>query len=105
MAYPPWDPTTRPLYAPNVLMAYPTPLGPPMEVLAAYHWADFGRQNALVAALAASRHLAFLNVHTQTALRPGGHMPARKSAAGDCAHYCIPGPLDTWVRLLLALWT
>ena len=31
-------------------------------------------------------------------------MPARKSAAGDCAHYCLPGPIDEWVRLLLALW-
>ena len=26
--------------------------------------------------------------------RPGGHMPTRKSASGDCAHYCIPGPID-----------
>ena len=41
----------------------------------------------------------------QTAQRPGGHMPARKAAGGDCAHYCLPGPIDEWVRLLLALWS
>lgn len=71
----------------------------------AHHWADFGRQNGLAAELAARHNLTFLDVHYATSLRPGGHMPSRKAAAGDCAHYCLPGPIDEWVKLLLALWT
>lgn len=71
----------------------------------AFHWGEFGTQNAKVALLARERNITFMDVHTQTAQRPGGHMPSRKGTTGDCAHYCIPGPLDEWVRLLLALWT
>ena len=82
----------------------PFPYAAADHTVAAYHWAEFASQNALVARLAAARNITFLDVHTQTAQRPGGHMPARKSAAGDCAHYCLPGPIDEWVRLLLALW-
>ena len=39
-----------------------------------------------IARLAAERNITFLDVHGQTAQRPGGHMPARKAATGDCAH-------------------
>ena len=74
-------------------------------LMRAYHWADFGRQNGLAARLAALHNVTYLDVHYATSLRPGGHMPSRKAAAGDCAHYCLPGPIDEWVRLLLALWT
>ena len=83
----------------------PFPYAATDATLEAYHWPEFGRQNAQVARLAAAHNITFLDVHAQTARRPGGHMPGRKSAAGDCAHYCIPGPLDEWVRMLLALWT
>ena len=70
-----------------------------------YHWAEFARQNRLASDLAGANNLTYLDVHTATSYRPGGHMPTRKSASGDCAHYCIPGPIDEWVRLLLAFWT
>ena len=71
----------------------------------AYHWADFEPQNMFARRLAKERNITYLDVHYQTSMRPGGHMPARKAAPGDCAHYCLPGPIDEWVRLLLALWT
>ena len=70
-----------------------------------YHWADFERQNNVSREVAAAHRVAFLNVHPATAVRPGGHMPSRRGAKGDCAHYCLPGPIDEWVRSLLALWT
>lgn len=74
-------------------------------VMRSYHWAEFDRQNALAARLARLHNFTFLDVHYATSLRPGGHMPSRKAAAGDCAHYCLPGPIDEWTKLLLALWT
>ena len=66
-----------------------------------YHWAEFGQQNAKVRRLVTERNMTFLDVHGQTSMRPGGHMPGRV----DCAHYCMPGPIDEWLRLLLALLT
>ena len=75
------------------------------NVSAAYHWADFERQNQVAHSVAASHEVTFLHVHPATLTRPGGHMPPRRGAHGDCAHYCLPGPIDEWVRSLLALWT
>jgi len=39
--------------------------------------------------------LRFLNVFNMTALRPDGH-----TAANDCLHYELPGPVDWWNHLL-----
>ena len=75
------------------------------DVVKGFNWANFEQQNEKVAKVAAAFNITYLDVHYATSLRPGGHMPSRKTAAGDCAHYCIPGPIDEWSRLLLALWT
>lgn len=34
-------------------------------------------------------------------LRPDSHPGSNSTAGGDCLHYCIPGPLDLFSRLLL----
>ena len=64
----------------------------------------------------------FMDVFVSTQSRPGGHRfssksvgdvrrPARRSTPQsrrtetDCAHYCIPGPLNDWAISLLAFWT
>lgn len=36
----------------------------------------------------------FLDVNALTRLRPDGHMP------GECLHYCQPGPIDEWQKIL-----
>ncbi|CAI5515036.1 unnamed protein product [Closterium sp. Naga37s-1] len=53
-----------------------------------HHWGDFGRQNELAR-----------RVDTATGLRPDGHVMLKDGRA-DCLHYCLPGPADTWVRML-----
>ena len=58
---------------------------------------------ALQQQLVASGH-GNLDVHRATSLRPGGHMPHRKAANGDCAHYCLPGPLDEYEENVRQLW-
>ena len=83
----------------------PFPYAADDEATRSYYWQDFARQNAVARTVADAHSVTFLQVHQQTAKRPGGHMPARRGAKGDCAHYCLPGPIDEWVRLLLALWT
>eukprot|EP00668_Euglena_longa_P013324 GGOE01016033.1.p2 GENE.GGOE01016033.1~~GGOE01016033.1.p2 ORF type:complete len:141 (-),score=28.25 GGOE01016033.1:27-449(-) len=48
-------------------------------------------------------HTAVLNVSHLSALRPDAH-PAnltRHSSRHDCRHWCVPGLLDTWARVLL----
>lgn len=87
------------------LLDDPLPSPFPYAAGAEYHWEAFGRQNLLARELAAAFNHTFLDVHQATALRPGGHMPSRSAMPGDCAHYCLPGPIDEWVRLLFALWT
>ncbi|CAN0037514.1 unnamed protein product [Ectocarpus fasciculatus] len=39
-----------------------------------------------------------LDAYTPTLLRPDYHLGGDESP--DCLHYCIPGPIDHWVRLL-----
>ena len=65
----------------------------------------------------------FMDVFTATQSRPGGHRFVTRSKATelgrpthrskdklprvetDCAHYCIPGPINDWAVSLLAFWT
>ena len=91
------DPTPR--------LPSPFPYVASDERLARYHWAEWAGQNTIARQVTRAHNLTYLDVHHATSMRPGGHMPARKSSAGDCGHYCLPGPIDEWVRLLLALWT
>ena len=44
--------------------------------------------------------VTYLNTFTATSLRPGGRLHPN-----DCARWCLPGPIDEWSRLLLALIT
>ena len=45
-------------------------------------------------------HIAYMNLHPATAMRPKGHHKSRH----DCMHWCLPGPPDEWTRLSLAWW-
>ena len=51
-------------------------------------------------AASAGKYITFLDILRATAMRPGGRHSARK----DCTHWCLPGPVDDWVRLALAWW-
>ena len=55
---------------------------------------------AYTAGTSQSTHVAYLDVTRATAMRPGGRHSARK----DCVHWCLPGPVDDWARMLLAWW-
>ena len=44
--------------------------------------------------------VAYLDTFVSSSYRPGGRQPP-----GNCNHFCLPGPPDEWVRLLLASWT
>ena len=48
------------------------------------------------------RHLGvpYINTFVATSLRPGGRLHP-----DDCNHFCLPGPVDEWTRLLLAFAT
>lgn len=72
-----------------------------------YGWEHFEAQNDLVRAAAAAHGAPYLDVYYATSLRPGGHRPAMGAGGKgtDCMHYCLPGPIDDWARLLMAFWT
>ena len=76
---------TKPLEA-------PIPLG----ANAPYHWLSILPQNPIVKEEAHAIGGVFVDVAPMTALRADSHM-GRK----DCLHYCIPGPIDGWVQLIL----
>ncbi|CAN0009966.1 unnamed protein product [Phaeothamnion confervicola] len=66
-----------------------------------YNWADLKRHNALAEPIFAARGFVLLDVYTPTVRRFDSHI-----GGADCLHYCIPGPIDHWIRLLqLALTT
>lgn len=74
----------------------------PDAAAAKYNWNSFPRQNSLVERLVAEAAAAapdgapawlFLDVENSTVLRADRHR--------DGLHYCVPGPTDAWVRLLL----
>ena len=67
----------------------------------AYQWDQFESFNNVTRRIAAAHGVPYLDVYRATALRPGGRRPAFH----DCLHYCLPGPPDDWVRMLLMLWT
>ena len=96
--------STPPGHAPAVEAQAPPPsrallpLRSPKEAAAAlaaapagYHYADFARLNAALAA-ALPPGVVYLDVEPLTLLRPDHHT--------DPLHYCVPGPTDWWVWLL-----
>lgn len=67
-----------------------------------YHWKDFHAYNEILeeAFLNKSVHeWVLLDAYSPTILRADSH-PGEAGAALDCLHYCMPGPVDHWVRLL-----
>ena len=70
---------------------------------------QYPRFNQVARSMATSLGASFIDVAAPSALRPdgamGGYWPAGDSRQRDCVHYCLPGPIDEWTRLLLALLT
>ena len=67
---------------------------------AQYNWRSVEAREARAKALLSSLRIPYLDTFVSTSYRPGGRMPP-----GNCNHFCLPGPVDDWVRLLLAYWT
>lgn len=63
-----------------------------------YHWGDMAATNAVAACLALEYGASFINV-----FRLSSHRPDVPFVPGDCVHSCLPGPVDEWARMLLAL--
>ena len=61
-----------------------------------YHWGQFKQQNFLTRSLILTsfQKILYIDVASLTDLRRDSHIGAH-----DCLHYCIPGPVDTWVEL------
>lgn len=66
-----------------------------------FMWHTFAKQNREARAIAEDVGAIFLDVEPMSRLRADSH-PGRKPEVKqiDCLHWCIPGPLDTWARLL-----
>ncbi|GJP54526.1 hypothetical protein CLOM_g13606 [Closterium sp. NIES-68] len=81
---------------PNCTRAIVNPYNEPPDASSfPYHWGDFHEQNVISKRLVREIGGIFMDVERMTALRPDGHM----RPPTDCLHYCLPGPLDTWVRM------
>ena len=64
-------------------------------------WANISHQNDIARRVARAHGVPYVDVFTQTAFRPGARPNWHD---GECMHFCIPGPVDDWARLLLASW-
>jgi hypothetical protein len=76
---------------------------PDSDYRSAWHWDLILPQNAAtLAALPSSVHL--LDVAPGASLRHDSHPHFKygKKERQDCLHYCLPGPIDTWVELFAA---
>jgi hypothetical protein len=64
-----------------------------------FHWSDFERQNEMAFDLIRTKHphVGFLDFANATNLRSDSHI-----GNGDCLHYCLPGPIDNWTKMLIA---
>ena len=90
---------------PSALEAYRGSLDPALEDR--YNWSKFGTMEVLAKAALKPFGVPYLDVYRATSMRPGGYNLLRprgsRHAVIDCGHYCLPGPLDEWSRLLLLL--
>jgi hypothetical protein len=64
-----------------------------------YHWGDFHRQNMLAKAVIEGQGMVYLDVAALTRLRRDQHRGWAPTNAGDCLHYCAPGPVDYWLQM------
>ena len=84
--------------------SYSAPINEPQDMSAQpYNWDKFGAQDQIVKEEVSAIGGVYMDVTTMTALRPDGHrlVSIHNPNATDCFHYCEPGPVDTWVQLLL----
>ena len=65
-----------------------------------YGWRNVYGHHRLDQDLMAGLGVPYLNTFVATSMRPGGRLHPL-----DCNHFCLPGPLDEWTRLLLAFLT
>lgn len=57
-----------------------------------YNWYMIQYENILIEPVMRDNGFDILDVYSSTILRSDSHI--------DCLHYCIPGPVDHWIRLL-----
>lgn len=62
-----------------------------------YHYNEFVQQSLVVVEMLRRKYpqVLTLNVHNVTSHRADSH-----PLFGDCLHYCIPGPVNTWIEFL-----
>lgn len=65
-----------------------------------YHWEDFARQNEIAFSYFEYIDAFKVDANATATYRGDLHTGAHD---GDCLHYCIPGPVDTWVIFLYNL--
>ena len=75
----------------------PTPLSSPNDTVSlSYHWDRTEIQNQIARVLVEKIGGTFIGTFFAFSLRPGGRrLP-------DCLHFCLPSPMDEFVRVLLA---
>ena len=66
---------------------------------AQYNWRRIEQRASQTRAMLEHLGVPYMDTYVASALRPGGRMP------NSCNHFCLPGPIDDWVRLLIARWT
>jgi hypothetical protein len=68
-------------------------------------WRQMHRINALLRWLAEAHGASFVDIAAPSSRWPGGMMARYTRDAGsvgeDCLHSCMPGPIDTWIRVLI----
>lgn len=79
-------------------------------LLKRYGWHRFVDTNEAARSIARRHGVSVLNVWPASTMRPGGRRAASPHAfyggdGRDCAHFCLPGPPDEWIRMLLTFWS
>lgn len=71
----------------------------------AKQWTGWQDHREVARRLAASSGVAYLDIYPLAGKRPDAavgrrHSPEKAQFENDCVHFCLPGPPDTWNRLL-----
>lgn len=61
-----------------------------------FHWNEFKHQNEKVFEIFGKYGFELMDVYTPTIMRSDSHVGGK-----DCLHYCMPGPADHWIRMLM----
>lgn len=68
-----------------------------------YNWGEMHRQNLAAKRIVEKYGGVYIDIEPMTVLRGDGHRGHVRKLRGwvhDCLHYCNPGPVDEWNRLL-----